>query len=223
MEKLNFIKKKEIWVVTLKGWLVIGLIGMIIVSSAAKIVHPFFAITDPERGKILVVEGWLPRYAIDRAVQEFREKGYQILITTGGPIHSQLPCNDYKNYAELASAVLKDLKVDPEQIVAVPAPDVKKDRTYVSAVTLKRWLDQNVPQAKSLDIITLGAHARRSLILHKMALGSNVAVGVISVPNRGYDSNRWWRYSLGVKTIINEVIGYTYTKLIFRPEKATSA
>lgn len=219
MEKLNLIKRKEVWVITVKGWLVIGLISMILISSFAKTVHPFFAVTDPKRGAILVVEGWLPRYAIERAVQEFKENGYRLIITTGGPIYSQLPCIDYKNYADLASAVLQDLQVDPEKIVSVPAPDVKKDRTYVSALTLKRWLDQNRPEVRSLDLVTLGPHARRSLILHQMTLGSNLSVGVISVPNRGYDPNRWWRYSAGIKTIINEVIGYIYTKFIFRPEK----
>lgn len=223
MYKLNLIKRKEVWVITVRGWLVIGVIGMIILGSFAKTVHPFFAVTDPKRGKILVVEGWLPRYAIEKAVQEFKENGYQTIITTGGPIYSQLPCGDYKNYTELAAAVLQDLRVDPGKIVSVPAPDVKKDRTYVSAIALKRWLDQNRRRIKSLDIITLGPHARRSLILHKMALGSNVSVGVISVPNRGYDPDRWWRYSQGVKTIINEVIGYVYTKLIFRPEKVQPA
>ena len=223
MYKLNFIKRKEIWVITVKGWLVIGVVGMIILGSFAKTVHPFFAVTDPKRGEILVVEGWLPRYAIERAVQEFKENGYRLIISTGGSIYSQLPCSDFKNYADLASAVLQDLKIDPEKIVSVPAPDVKKDRTYVSAIILKRWLDQNRPEATSLDLITLGPHARRSLILHEMALGSNVSVGVISVPNQGYDPNRWWRYSQGVKTIINEVIGYIYTKLIFRPAKVSPA
>ena len=223
MKNLNLIKRKEIWVITVKGWLIIGVIGMIILGSFAKTVHPFFAVTDPKRGEILVVEGWLPRYAIEKAVQEFKENGYRLIITTGGPIYSQLPCSDYKNYAELAAAILQDLHVDPGKIVSVPAPDVKKDRTYVSAIVLKRWLDQSRPEAKSLDLITLGPHARRSLILHKMALGSNVSVGVISVPNQGYDPDRWWRYSQGVKTIINEVIGYVYTKLIFRPEKVSPA
>ena len=56
-----------------------------------------------------------------------------------------------------------------------------------------------------------------------MALGANVAVGVISVPDRGYDPNRWWRYSQGVKTVINEVIGYIYTRFIFRPKSAALA
>ena len=223
MKNLNLIKRKEVWVITVKGWLVIGVIGMIILGSFAQTVHPFFAVTDPKRGEILVVEGWLPRYAIERAVREFKENGYRLIITTGGPIYSQLPCSDYENYAELASAVLQDLQADPGKIVSVPAPDVKKDRTYVSALILKRWLDKNRPEAKSLDLVTLGPHARRSLILHKIALGSDVSVGVISVPNRAYDPNQWWRYSQGVKTIINEVIGYVYTKLIFRPEKVQPA
>ena len=155
------------------------------------------------------------------AVQEFKKNDYRLIITTGGPIDFQLPCGNYKTYAELAAAVLQDLHVAPEKIVFVPAPVKNIDRTYVSAVALKQWIDQNRPNAKSLDIITLGLHARRSLILYEMALGSKVSVGVISVPEQEYDPDTWWRSSLGVKNIIDEVIGYVYTKLLFRPEKAS--
>jgi hypothetical protein len=218
-KQVNLIKRKEIWVITIKGWLIIAAASMITLGFFIKFVHPFFAITDPKRGKILVVEGWLPRYAIERAIQEFKAHGYQKIMTTGGPIYSDLPCGEYKNFADLGAALLQDLHQDPERITAVPAPDAKKDRTYVAARALKRWFDKNDRHPESLDIVTLGPHARRSLILYKMALGANVTVGVISVPGRGYDPDRWLRYSQGVKTVINEVIGYLYTQLIFDPEK----
>ena len=220
MKRLHLVKRKEVWVITVKGWLVIGVACMVMLGCFVAFVHPFFSVTDPVRGSMLVVEGWLPRYAIEQAVREFTENGYQRFVTTGGPIYSELPCNDFKTYAELAAAILQDLKVDAEKIDVVPAPDVKKDRTYVSALALKKWLHQNGRHSASLDIITLGPHARRSRMLYQMALGADASVGVISVPNRAYDPNRWYRYSEGVKTIINEVIGFIYTKFIFRPENS---
>ncbi len=197
----------------------IGLFCMVILGLFIQFVYPFFAVTDPKRGQILVVEGWLPRYAMERVAREFEANGYQRIVTTGGPIYFQLSCSDYKTYAALGFAVLQDLQVDPGRMVPVPAPDVKKDRTYVSARALRKWFHQNRLQPTSLDVITLGPHARRSRILYQMAFGAEVTVGVISVPARGYDPDRWWRYSQGVKTIISEVIGYIYTKFVFRPEK----
>lgn len=221
MKRFHLVKRKEVWVVTAKGWLAIGATCAVILGCFVAFVHPYFSVTDPTRGPMLVVEGWLPRYAIERAVREFTDNGYQRFITTGGPIYSQLPCTDFKTYAALAAAILKDLKVDADRIDVVPAPEVKKDRTYVSALALKKWFRQNGRHTASLDIITLGPHARRSRMLYQTALGTDVSVGVISVPNRAYDPDRWYRYSEGVKTIINEVIGYIYTKIIFRPENVS--
>lgn len=221
MKRFHLVKKKEVWVITVKGWVVIGVACTIILGCFVTFVHPFFSVTDPKRGSMLVVEGWLPRYAIERAVREFTESGYQRFITTGGPIYSQLPCSDVKTYAALAAAILEDLQVDAGRIDVVPTPDVKKDRTYASALALKKWFHQNGRHPAFLDIITLGPHARRSRMLYQTALGTDVSVGVISVPNRAYDPNRWWRYSEGIKTIINEMIGYIYTQFIFRPENVS--
>ena len=191
MKRFHLIKKKEVWVITIRGWLVIGLTLLILLGFFGLFVHPFFAVTDPKRGQILVVEGWLPRYAMERAVREFQQNRYQRIITMGGPIYSPLPCADYPDYAALGAAVLKDLQVDADRIIAVPAPEVKKDRTYVSALALKNWFHRNRLQPGPLDVITLGIHARRSRMLYQTALGADIAVGVISVPDHGYDPDRW--------------------------------
>ncbi|MGH8165488.1 MAG: hypothetical protein ACREP1_14260, partial [Rhodanobacteraceae bacterium] len=86
-----------------------------------------------------------------------------------------------------------------------------------SAAALKEWFNRYHLQIRSLNIVTEGAHARRTRLLFQEALGRDVKVGVIAVPSPDFDSTRWWRYSEGVEEVINEGIGYLYAKLFFYP------
>jgi hypothetical protein len=55
----------------------------------------------------------------------------------------------------------------------------------------------------------------------KKALGKNVAVGVIAVPNPDYDARHWWSYSEGVKHVVSEATAYVYTTLLFYPSASS--
>jgi hypothetical protein len=70
---------------------------------------------------------------------------------------------------------------------------------------------------ESLDLVTLGPHARRSRLLYEEAFGNKVKVGVIAIAIPDYDVKRWWRYSEGVREVIGEGIGYLYVKFLFWP------
>jgi uncharacterized SAM-binding protein YcdF (DUF218 family) len=65
--------------------------------------------------------------------------------------------------------------------------------------------------------VTEDLHARRTRLLFRKALGDDVSVGIISVPNPDYDSRHWWRYSAGVKDVVSEAASYLYAKLLFHP------
>jgi hypothetical protein len=60
------------------------LLGLII--SFFAFAHTFLSVNHPVAANILVVEGWLPDYALEEAVQEFREKGYEYIVAAGGPM-----------------------------------------------------------------------------------------------------------------------------------------
>ncbi|NEP26194.1 MAG: cytosine deaminase, partial [Moorea sp. SIO3I6] len=49
-------------------------------------IHPFLSITSPINADALVVEGWLPDYALKGAMEEFDRGNYQKIITTGLPL-----------------------------------------------------------------------------------------------------------------------------------------
>jgi hypothetical protein len=47
---------------------------------------------------------------------------------------------------------------------------------------------------------------RRTQLLYQEALGKNVTVGIIAVSNPDYDPTQWWRYSDGVREVIDKSI-----------------
>ena len=82
---------------------------------------------------------------------------------------------------------------------------------------MRRWLESQGIRSTSLDVITLGPHARRSRLLFEKALGPGVRVGVLAVPDPRFDLAHWWRSSEGVRSVLGETIAYVYARLFFDP------
>lgn len=219
----KFIQRKQCWIPTLYGWLIIlvgFLVSMILFILS---IHPFLAIDQPVQGDILVVEGWLPKNALKKAVEEFEMGEYHLLVTTGGPI----PLDSYltelfpgiKSYAEISASVLITMGIEKNKIITVSSPLVERNRTYSTAIALRNWLLNNMQSSEiSINIFSLGPHARRTRLLFDMALGDIVNIGIIATDNINYNANRWWKSSTGVRTIIGELISYIYVKIFFNPK-----
>ena len=182
-------------------------------SSSFTISYSFFAISAPVPSSILVVEGWVPDYALVRAVQEFRWNHYQLLVTTGEPLQKGGYLQEFDNYAELASATLLQLGVGPDSVVTVAGPRTRLDRTYTSALAFRSWLIDSLPDVRAVNIMTLGVHARRTRLLFQRALGKNVNVGIISIDDQEFDPRLWWTSSSGFQRVLEEVVGYVYAFL----------
>ena len=215
--------KKEIWLPTLRGWAAI-LMGLLVALAVAVTgLHPFLAVNRPVGGEVLVVEGWLSRYALQAAADRFRSGGYRRLVTTGGPLSEDsyfAACfAGFRTYADVSAAFLKEMGVEGDRISTVATPGVVRNRTYASAVALRKYLQETIPTATGVDVFTLGPHARRTWLLFDMALGRQVRVGVIHAAYRGYDPHRWWASSSGVKRTVTEALGYLYARLLFFPEE----
>lgn len=193
--------------------LAVGLLALVTVRS----IHPFLALTKPAPNGVLVVEGWSPDYALELAMAEFRRNHYDKLYVTGGPLERGAPLSEYKSFAELGAATLVRLGLSSNAVQAVPAPLVRQDRTYTSAVTLRQWCQEHGISLKTMHVMTEGPHARRSRLLFKKAFGNEVVVGVTAVPVRDYDPQHWWRSSAGVRTVISEALAYGYVRLFFWP------
>ena len=200
---------------TLCGWLVLLTVTTGVCIFAIRIAHPFLAINAPVFGGMLVVEGWGPEYAMEAAQQEFHRHRYEKLFVTGGVFETGSAFAGFKNHADLSAAVLRHLGMDSNLVQAVPAEHVRQDRTFASAVALRRWLEAHGPMPPKINVMSLDVHARRTRLLFEKALGDRVQVGIMAVENRDYDPRHWWRTSQGFRVVIDEAVAYFYARFVF--------
>ena len=219
MLKRKIINKRERYGLTRLGWIVILLTVIFSFIICIHILHPFLALSARIDGDIMVVEGWLPDYALQKAVDDFQHGSYKLLVTTGGPLVQGGYLAEYGSVAELAAATITKIGFDTNKLVPIPAPAVDRDRTYASAIELNKWLDSANMNIESLDIYSFGPHSRRSWLLFQYVFDPDIAVGIVAIENRSYDSRKWWKTSNGVRTVINEAIAYFYARFIFKPQK----
>lgn len=212
--KIRLIRRREMWAITRKGW-VIATIGLIIATMLiVKNIHPFLAVSSPVKADILVVEGWLPDYAIESAIAEFKKGKYRQLITTGSPLSKGYYLAEYKNYAELTAATCIALGFDRDKIVAVPAANVLKYRTAASAIALRDWLATSALKVDAINLYSLGTHARRSWLIFKEVLNPEIQVGIIAAETQDYNPQEWWKSSEGFRTVTGEIIAYLYARFV---------
>ncbi|MBD2356122.1 YdcF family protein [Tolypothrix sp. FACHB-123] len=214
LPKITLIKRQEIWTLTAQGWIIaIALIASWVIFIITHI-HPFLAVTSPlKSAEFMVVEGWLPDYALQEAVTEFQNGNYRQIITTGSPLEVGNYLTEYHSFADVSAATLQKLGLPPDKVIAVPTPMVTKDRSYASVAEFKRWLSQANLQPASINLVSLDAHTRRSWLVFKRLLAPEIQVGAIATKTRNYEPQQWWRYSEGVRTVIYEAIAYIYALL----------
>lgn len=213
------LRRREMLVPTWRGWLALLLVIFALGTLTATGLPRFLAVNHPLPAGVLVVEGWMPDYAMEAAAAEFQKGRYELLAVTGGPLEKGAPLVEFKTWAELGAATFHRLGLDTNQVRAVPAPPVAQDRTYASAVTLREWLRQRGDLPAAINVVSAGAHSRRTRLLFQKAFGDQTRIGILAVPDRGYDQSRWWRTSQGVRTMISETVAYLYARFLFRPKE----
>jgi hypothetical protein len=232
MNRFRFTTVRERRGFTLLGWGVLsGALATLVILFILAI-YPFLAPTQPVQGQVLVVDQVLSSgYMLTKARDRFQDGNYQLLVASSGGRLPELPpaicklvetCRDghlsqYKTKAQLNAATLAAQGVPPEKIIEASAPSVQKDRTYAAALEVKKQLDEKGLFPASLDVVSLGAHSRRTWIIYQMVFSPETQIGVYSIRSHAYDPERWWSSSAGVRTIIGETIAYLYARLIFNP------
>jgi len=216
---LGLLRRRQCLVPTLSGWLLLALSCAALSFVAARGIHPFLAVTDSVPGGVLVVEGWVPDHMLESAIAEFKRNHYARLFVTGTPLLQGSPLSEYTNYACLGAATLIKLGLSTNEVQAVPTGLTRRDRTYASALSLKRWWRDHDMAPTKVNLITGGPHARRSRLLFEKALGKDITVGVIAIGAMDYDDQHWWHYSQGVRVIIGEALAYGYARFLFYPKE----
>ena len=212
------LQTRQRWGLSFRGRLVVVALVLGVFLAGILCTHPFLAVTDRTGADVLVVEGWLPNYALEESIAEFRARPYRLVVTVGSQILTGVNVEEGDNQASYAAKRLEWLGLPRDVIRVAPSPVKYRDRTYASALALKEWAQANNVSMKGFNVVTLGPHARRSRLLFEKAFDGQVPVGVIAIENREYSPGHWWTYSEGVKEVVSEGVGYLYARFFFRPE-----
>jgi len=205
-----------VWLPTWRTCLLaLALIGLLSVGFITQ-VHPWLCKNQPlPDAKYLIVEGWAPDSVPTAAVQWTKDHAITRLYTTGTPIERGAIETTFPTYAEQMAGTLQKLGIEPAKITPAPATAVRTERTRAMARALRLVLDgEHVPAAdRRILLFTHNTHARRSFMHFAHELGPDWQVGVVSVPEQSYPAERWWRYSEGVKSVTNELLGIVVQSL----------
>jgi hypothetical protein len=217
MIRPDFIRRREIWLPTIWGWLALLLIGAATIVLVARSLHPFLAPNEPVGARMLVVEGWMEPEGLDQAIAAFRSGRYERVVTTGGPIEYWPGLHGPATFAERAADYLKQHGLADASVTAVPTPLSAHDRTFLSAVMVREWAKRSGLTLDALDVFSSGTHARRSGLLYRLAFGPSIEVGVFAARSSDYDANAWWRTSTGARDVLDQAIGLLWVKCFFWP------
>jgi len=78
----------------------------------------------------------------------------------------------------------------------------------------KEWYLKSPYKGKSVNIISLGPHTRRTWMIYKKVMGKNTDVGIILVNSVNYDISNWWKSLAGIKATVDETASYVYTIIV---------
>ena len=216
--RLALLRRRNVWLPTLWGWAVLALTAVAVVSFGTSKLYWFLAPRKPVGATLLVVEGWMDPEELDQVRRLYLERGYQRILTIGGPIENAFERRPgIQSYGDRARDYLVRRGLPAAEVVAVSAPDSEQDRSYLNAVMAREWVATSGSGIDALDVASVGPHARRSWLLHALAFGPSARVGVIAVTPDKYNPNTWWRTSAGAKDVITEAVAWLWTSLWFRP------
>ncbi|OAI55824.1 hypothetical protein AYO49_01105 [Verrucomicrobiaceae bacterium SCGC AG-212-N21] len=213
---LGLCNRRLRWGLTMRGWLALGCLGLLVLAVVFFSIQPFLALTHRQNTDVLVMEGWVNGYAVNATVEEFGGSPYRRIYVTGGPVAGiRQYVNDYQTSASVGADLLRKAGVAEHFVQMVPSRVKDSNRTYGAAVALRNWFRQQNISARSFNVVTEGPHARRTRLLYQKAFGREFNIGIIAVPSPDYDASHWWRYSEGVRDVLGEGIAYLYARFLF--------
>jgi hypothetical protein len=214
----GLLHRRERWGLSWRGWFAAsGLAALLSVLFIFR-VYPFLAVTERQPlSDYLIAEGWAPVDVLRGACEEFKAGGYRKIVVSGCVVHDEWTDKPSVTYADWGAYKLRRLGIPEDLIQPVPCLIQKKDRTYCSALAVKQWMGEHGIHPQQINVVTDGAHARRSRLLFQKAFGPEVKVGIIAVADPQFDPDHWWRSSEGVREVVGETIAYLYARLLFHP------
>lgn len=210
--------RRPVWLPSWRGWILllalIGLAGF----GGVRTVHRFLSANAPVGADVLVIEAWVPDYVLKDGLELAAARNCRLVLLTGGTVKGEPNPEPGDTYPRMAEQRIRRFGGNMDRIRMVEAITPTRDRTYASAVAVREWMIREKVDVSKIDLLTMGAHARRSRLLFEKALGPDVEVGILSIPDREYDAAHWWLYSEGVKEVLSEGAAYFYARFLFYPD-----
>ncbi|MFK5857579.1 MAG: DUF1684 domain-containing protein [Bacteroidota bacterium] len=216
--KFQLYKRKTCARPTILGWVIILVFIAIIFRISLVGIYYFLTVNRPVETKTLVIEGWVPSYALKDAVSYFNENNYDRLIVTGLPIANYEFISSFKTTAQATVEALKHYGYYDTVYVATIPTNILVDRTYNTAVATKMLFEENTDWSQNFNIYSVGVHSRRSRMMFEKVFGSNFDIGIIAHRDRTFAPNYWWKSSKGFRNVSNEFAATMYVMLFFHPE-----
>lgn len=211
--KLTCFQRRVVWWPTWLGWFCLLLspallFGMIVLEGES-----FLSSTERVAAEILVVEGWIGPEVLPEVKQEFERGGYTFLIITGG-LSGHTWSKYRQSVTEIAERELLRLGFPSNQLLLAPCEDSENQRTYTSAVAAKRMMEAKGLHPKAINVVSRGAHARRTQLVFSKVFSPAIKVGIISWRPYSSQDKAWWRSSERTLEFMNESFGFTYECLL---------
>jgi hypothetical protein len=120
--------------------------------------------------------------------------------------------NNITSTAQFARARLMDMGINSLRILAVSSEKVRINRTLTSALAFREWLVSNGESIHSINIVTLGPHARRTWMTYNKILKGKYNIGIISIPDSDGQTTRTKR----ALNTLRETFGILYYWVILQ-------
>ena len=209
-------RRRRVVLPTLWGWLLILLTIGVVVGFVFRNMAIFLTVNEPVGASYLVIDGWLGKEELDQGLAYFGAQDFSKLVVVGGPISNDFHGID-TSYAERAAGYLLEQGLPQERVAIVNVPYSAQDRTFLSAVMLREFFQQQGILMTRLDLFTSSVHTRRSRDLYRLAFGEQVEIGIIATAPRDFTPTHWWKSSDRGKGVAVEFAGWFLVKCCFFP------
>ena len=198
------------------GWVSIFLLAPLLIGLVIVNAESFLAVNESTASGTLIVECWIGKPGLEAASKEFLAKNYCHLVLVGGIVESKWGTDTW-NYTEFAKELVRKAQpeIPEEKILTVTNDFMIRNRTHSSAIAVFSSLQRKGLAIDNINVVTEGAHARRSWLVYSRVFNEIDEVGVISWQPLPRYQGKWYNSSERAKLVLTEYIGYLYEKLLY--------